>query len=276
MDQINQLKPDSVIHAIITVTVPAEQIDRIVSAGDGNLLSLAKAAELDPKTDFAGADLKNLDLDNEVLDEFNFSHADLSNVSLKNASLRSVNFSAANLTGANLTGANLTGATVSSANLSLANLDDIKGIETIEGLNAVIGRSIIILAEAAIVMGETVFSSSRKSTGSSKISIKIRPLGERVLVRRIEEGKLQRSIATIVADSRFTSSWINKVPQNEIAAGVVLDVGAGRVDRDKLRLPFVKGQRILFGKYAGSEVNVQGEEHLILTKDDILQVLDKP
>ena len=93
----------------------------------------------------------------------------------------------------------------------------------------------------------------------------IRPLGDRVLVKRIkEEDKTKGGI--IIPDTA------KEKPQE----GKVIAVGKGkRSDKGDLIAPEVKaGDRILFGKYSGSEVKLEGEEHLILREDDILGVLE--
>ena len=93
-----------------------------------------------------------------------------------------------------------------------------------------------------------------------------RPLHDRVLVRRIEaEEKTAGGI--IIPDTA------KEKPQE----GRVIAVGNGKVSEDGKKIPLdVKsGDRILFGKYSGSEVKIDGEEHIILREDDILAVLDK-
>ena len=93
----------------------------------------------------------------------------------------------------------------------------------------------------------------------------IRPLGDRILVKRIQEEEKTKG-GIIIPDTA------KEKPQE----GRVVAVGKGKVTEDgKLLAPDVKaGDRILFGKYAGSEVKLEGEEHLILREDDILGVLE--
>ena len=93
----------------------------------------------------------------------------------------------------------------------------------------------------------------------------IRPLGDRILVKRIkEEDKTKGGI--IIPDTA------KEKPQE----GKVIAVGKGkRSEKGDLIAPDVKaGDRILFGKYSGSEVKLEGEDHLILREDDILGVLE--
>ena len=94
---------------------------------------------------------------------------------------------------------------------------------------------------------------------------KIRPLGDRILVKRIQEEEKTKG-GIIIPDTA------KEKPQE----GIVVAVGKGKTTEEgKLLTPDVKaGERILFGKYAGSEVKIEGEEHLILREDDILGVLE--
>jgi chaperonin GroES len=93
----------------------------------------------------------------------------------------------------------------------------------------------------------------------------IRPLGDRILVKRIQEEEKTKG-GIIIPDTA------KEKPQE----GRVVAVGKGKTTEDgKLITPDVKaGDRILFGKYAGSEIKLEGEEHLILREDDILGVLE--
>ena len=95
--------------------------------------------------------------------------------------------------------------------------------------------------------------------------MKIRPLHDRVIVKRVdEETKTKGGI--IIPDTA------KEKPQE----GKVIAAGKGKVDEaGKLRPLDVKaGDRILFGKYAGTEIKIEGEEHLILREDDILGVIE--
>jgi chaperonin GroES len=95
--------------------------------------------------------------------------------------------------------------------------------------------------------------------------MKIRPLGDRILVKRVkEEDKTKGGI--IIPDS------VKEKPQE----AKVVAVGDGKMSKSgKLLAPDVKaGDRILFGKYSGSEIKLDDEEHLILREDDILGVLE--
>ena len=100
--------------------------------------------------------------------------------------------------------------------------------------------------------------------GVSKM--KIRPLQDRVLVKRVEEEqKTKRGI--IIPDTA----------KEKPIEGEVIAVGNGKVLEDgKVRaLDIKKGDRVLFGKYAGTEVKIENVEHLILREEDILGVIEK-
>ncbi len=92
----------------------------------------------------------------------------------------------------------------------------------------------------------------------------IRPLQDRLLVKRLEEQKSKKG-AIIIPDTA------KEKPQE----GEVIAIGPGKVDEHGVRIPMdVKvGDRILFGKYSGSEVKVADEEHLIMREEDVLGVL---
>jgi chaperonin GroES len=92
-----------------------------------------------------------------------------------------------------------------------------------------------------------------------------RPLHDRILVQRIEEGE-QKIGGIIIPDSA------KEKPQQ----GKVVAVGNGKVKDDGSRIPLdVKsGDHILFGKYSGQEIKLDGEEYLIMREDEVLAVLD--
>ncbi len=93
----------------------------------------------------------------------------------------------------------------------------------------------------------------------------IRPLGDRILVKRIQEEEKTKG-GIIIPDTA------KEKPQE----GMVVAVGKGKVTEEgKVIAPDVKkGDRILFGKYSGTEVKIEGEEHLILREDEIVGVLE--
>ena len=93
----------------------------------------------------------------------------------------------------------------------------------------------------------------------------MKPLHDRIIVRRIEEGE-QRIGGIIIPDSA------KEKPQQ----GKVIAAGAGKVKDDGARQPLdVKaGDTILFGKYSGQEIKIDGEEYLIMREDEVLAVLE--
>ena len=96
--------------------------------------------------------------------------------------------------------------------------------------------------------------------------MKVRPLHDRIIVQRIEEGE-QKIGGIIIPDSA------KEKPQQ----GKVFAVGAGKVKDDGSRQPLdVKdGDTILFGKYSGQEIKLDGEEYLIMREEEILGVITK-
>ncbi|MDP3854710.1 co-chaperone GroES [Phenylobacterium sp.] len=91
-----------------------------------------------------------------------------------------------------------------------------------------------------------------------------RPLGDRVLVKRVEEEEKTKG-GIIIPDTA------KEKPQE----GKVIAVGPGKVTDDGKTLPLAvkAGDRILFGKYSGSEVKLDGEEYLIMKEEDVLGIL---
>jgi chaperonin GroES len=96
--------------------------------------------------------------------------------------------------------------------------------------------------------------------------MKIRPLQDRVLVRRVKEEEKTKG-GIIIPDTA----------KEKPVEGEIVAVGTGKVLEDgKVRPLDVKaGDRILFGKYAGNEITVDGVEHLILREDEVLGILEK-
>jgi chaperonin GroES len=96
--------------------------------------------------------------------------------------------------------------------------------------------------------------------------MKIRPLHDRILVTRIEAPTVGRG-GIIIPDTA------KEKPQE----GQVVAVGNGKVNEDGARIPLdvQAGDRILFGKYSGSEVNVDEQDYIIMREDDVLAILGK-
>jgi chaperonin GroES len=98
------------------------------------------------------------------------------------------------------------------------------------------------------------------------MATKIRPLADRLIVKRLEEQEQKSAGGIIIPDTA------KEKPQE----GKVIAVGKGRVNDEGKVLPLdVKaGDRILFGKYSGSEIKIDGEEHLILREEDVLGIVE--
>jgi chaperonin GroES len=100
---------------------------------------------------------------------------------------------------------------------------------------------------------------------ATKLKTKLRPLHDRVLIKRLEE-----------QDERHGSIIIPDTAKEKPQEGKVIAVGTGKVTEDGKKLPLAvkEGDRILFGKYSGSEVKIDGTEYLIMKEEDILGILD--
>jgi chaperonin GroES len=95
--------------------------------------------------------------------------------------------------------------------------------------------------------------------------MKIRPLQDRVIVKRVEDEEKTKG-GIIIPDTA----------KEKPVEGKVIAVGAGKVleDGKKQPLELKEGDRVLFGKYAGTEIKIDGEEHLIMREDDVLGIVD--
>ncbi|MFO7964361.1 MAG: co-chaperone GroES [Desulfobacterales bacterium] len=95
--------------------------------------------------------------------------------------------------------------------------------------------------------------------------MKLKPLQDRILVQRVEEETKTKG-GIIIPDTA----------KEKPAEGKVMAVGNGKLGDDGKRVPLeVKtGDRILFGKYAGTEVKIEGEEYLIMREDDVLGIIE--
>ena len=95
--------------------------------------------------------------------------------------------------------------------------------------------------------------------------MKVRPLRDRLIVKRVEEeGKTKGGI--IIPDTA----------KEKPMEGEVIAVGNGRIKKDGTKIPMEvkKGNRILFAKYAGTEVKINGEEYLMMREDDIFAIIE--
>ena len=95
--------------------------------------------------------------------------------------------------------------------------------------------------------------------------MKLRPLQDRILVQRVGEETTTKG-GIIIPDTA----------QEKPAEGKVVSVGNGKIGDDgkRVALEVKKGDRILFGKYSGTEVKISGEEYLIMREDDVLGIID--
>ncbi len=95
--------------------------------------------------------------------------------------------------------------------------------------------------------------------------MKVRPLADRILVKREEPNETVRG-GIIIPDTA------KEKPQE----GKVIAVGPGRLDENgnRVAVEVKEGDRILMGKYAGTEVKIDGEDHLIMREDDVLAVIE--
>ena len=95
--------------------------------------------------------------------------------------------------------------------------------------------------------------------------MKLRPLQDRILVSRVEEETTTKG-GIIIPDTA----------KEKPAEGKVISTGNGKLGDDGKRIPLEvkKGDRILFGKYSGTEVKVEGEEYLIMREEDVLGIIE--
>ncbi len=95
--------------------------------------------------------------------------------------------------------------------------------------------------------------------------MKVRPLYDRILVKRVEE-------ETKTAGGLFIPDTAKEKPQK----GLVVAVGNGKVQDDGTlrKLDIKEGDKVLFSKYTGNEIKIDGVEHLIMREDDILAILE--
>ena len=96
--------------------------------------------------------------------------------------------------------------------------------------------------------------------------MKVRPLHDRLIVKRLEEEEKTKG-GIIIPDTA----------KEKPVEGKVIAVGKGKIKKDGTKIPMEveKGDRILFAKYAGTEVKIDGEEHLIMKEDDVLAIIEQ-
>jgi chaperonin GroES len=96
--------------------------------------------------------------------------------------------------------------------------------------------------------------------------MKVRPLNDRILVKRLEEEEMTKG-GIIIPDSA----------KEKPAEGEIIAVGKGKMNDkgDRIKMDVKVGDRVLFSKYGGTDVKLDGVDHLIMREDDILAVVEK-
>ena len=94
--------------------------------------------------------------------------------------------------------------------------------------------------------------------------MKIQPLHDRVIVKRVEEEETTKG-GIIIPDSA----------KEKPMEGIVVAVGSGKSEEGEKKIPLEvkKGDRVLFSKYAGTEITIDGEDHLIMKEEDIIAIV---
>ena len=95
--------------------------------------------------------------------------------------------------------------------------------------------------------------------------MKVRPLNDRIIVKRLEEEEKTKG-GIIIPDSA----------KEKPVEGKVIAVGDGRINKDGKKIPMEikKGDRVLFAKYGGAEIKMDGEEYLMMKEDDVLAIIE--
>jgi len=96
--------------------------------------------------------------------------------------------------------------------------------------------------------------------------MQIRPLHDRLIVKRLEEEEKTKG-GIIIPDSA----------KEKPIEGKVIAVGEGKLNKNGKKIPLdvKKGNRVLFARYAGTEVKIDGEEHLMMREDEVLAIIEK-
>ena len=96
--------------------------------------------------------------------------------------------------------------------------------------------------------------------------MKVRPLNDRILVKRLEEEEMTKG-GIIIPDSA----------KEKPAEGEIIAVGKGKINDkgDRIKMDVKVGDRVLFSKYGGTDVKIDGVDHLIMREDDILAIVEK-
>jgi chaperonin GroES len=96
------------------------------------------------------------------------------------------------------------------------------------------------------------------------MAVNVKPLADRILVRRLEEQEVKKG-GIIIPDTA----------KEKPLEGEVIAVGPGRINEEGKRIPLEvkKGDRVLIGKYSGTDVKLEGNEYVILREDDVLAIV---
>ncbi|OPX20013.1 MAG: co-chaperone GroES [Desulfobacca sp. 4484_104] len=96
--------------------------------------------------------------------------------------------------------------------------------------------------------------------------MKVKPLNDRVLVKRLEETQMTKG-----------GIYIPDTAKEKPIEGRIMAVGAGKMSDKGERLPLTvkEGDRVLFGKYAGTEIKLEGEDYLMMREEDILAIIEE-
>jgi chaperonin GroES len=105
----------------------------------------------------------------------------------------------------------------------------------------------------------------QKQTETKHMAIKLKPLGDRVLVEPVEEKETKKG-GIIIPDTA----------KEKPTEGIVIALGTGKTDDNGKKIPFEvkKGDRVLVSKYGGTEIKLDGKEYKIMSSDDILGIID--
>jgi len=105
----------------------------------------------------------------------------------------------------------------------------------------------------------------RNLTEGRSVSMKVKPLHDRLIIKTLEEEEKTKG-GIIIPDTA----------KEKPVEGKVIAVGAGRIKKDGTKMPLEikKGDRVLYAKYGGTEIKMDGEEYLMMKEDDILAVIE--
>ena len=105
----------------------------------------------------------------------------------------------------------------------------------------------------------------RHLTEGRSVSMKVKPLHDRLIIKTLEEEEKTKG-GIIIPDTA----------KEKPVEGKVIAVGAGRIKKDGTKMPLEikKGDRVLYAKYGGTEIKMDGEEYLMMKEDDILAVIE--